>query len=729
MNIRPPYKKDLRLIGGGHSHIVVIKKLGMKPIPGVRVTLVSKDTHTPYSGMLPGLIAGHYSFNDCHIDLRKLCQWANIQFIRSTVKHLDPIAKEIICHQYPSLRYDLLSINIGSQPALDTIKGALTHGHAVKPIEKFLSDWYQWLESADALNRPHHIVVIGGGAAGVEILLAMHYRLSNTTSINAHFTLICADKNILASHNSRVQKYFQNHLHALGIKIMTGKKVHAATAHQVLLDDDTTLDTDYIAWAINAGSQSWLAESRLQCDDKGFIQVDQYLRSISHPDVFAVGDSAAFIPTPLPKAGVYAVRQGPILAKNLIAVLQQRTLKPFKPQHRFLSLLTTGKCHAVVSRGPLFASGKWVWHWKNHIDRTFMTRFNPPPMVTNSSTDNNSHVSMRCGGCGAKVSSRILHNVLAQLDIKPNLDIVDGQGDDAAIIVPPPGLQWAQSVDFFRSFIGDPYLLGRIAAMHSLGDIYAMGGTPHSALVTAVIPFSDPSIMQETLLHLMQGILRTLNEESTILIGGHSGEGPEIAIGLAVNGTLQPGKALTKAGLRPGDNLILTKPLGSGVLLAANMAACCQGRWLDHAMTFMLQSNRAAASILRSFGVRSCTDVTGFGLLGHLQEMLTASLSSATIVLDALPIMEGAQQCCAQGIQSTLYTANEQSKHCQDYTGQHPNYPLLFDPQTAGGLLTGISAAFTDDCLRALKNAGYTAAKIGTVEKHNANASITLQDK
>lgn len=729
MKDRIPYKKDLRLIGGGHSHIAVIKKLGMQSIiPDIRVTLVSHDTYTLYSGMLPGLIAGHYSFEECCIDLRKLCQWADIHFIRSEVQHLNPVKKEIICQHYPPLRYDLLSINIGSEPTLKSIPGAASHGYPVKPAKEFLHNWVQWLNSTHASNRTQQIIIIGGGAAGIEILLAMHYRLRTTTSINARFTLICADQTILSSYNHHVQNFFQRHLQSLNITLLSGKRVISTDAHQVVLDDNTILDHDFIAWAIHAGAQPWPAESGIACDSNGFIQIDQYLCSTSHPDILAAGDCAAFMPTPLPKAGVYAVRQGPVLAKNIVARLTHRSLKPFKPQRHFLSLLTTGARHAVASRGTLFASGQWVWHWKNYIDRSFVDRFNPAPMQITGSAAHDANAQMRCGGCGAKVGSSILQNVLSQLDIRANPDVVNGLGDDAAIINCPPNRQWLQSVDFFRSFIDDPYLFGRIAAIHSLSDIYAMGGTPHSALVTAVIPYSSQPIMEEVLLHLMQGILSALNEDNTALIGGHSGEGPEVAVGLTVNGILPPGSALKKSGLMPGDSLILTKPIGSGVLLAANMAARCQGSWLDQATAYMLQSNRTAAAILRTHAAHSCTDITGFGLLGHLQEMLIASQTSATVILDTVPVMEGAQSCSLQGIQSTLFQSNQQSGNCHHYTGQHPSYALLFDPQTSGGLLAGIPASRTEECLHALINAGYTAARIGTVHTHDTNAFLTLTD-
>ncbi|PXW90737.1 pyridine nucleotide-disulfide oxidoreductase family protein [Nitrosomonas sp. Nm84] len=371
------HKKYLFLIGCGHSHISIIKKLGICPLPDTKVTLISTDSLIPYSGMLPGLIAGHYTFEDCHIDLQKLCQRAGVQFVHSEVQHIDPLTKRIYCYQHPSLQYDLLSINIGSQPALNDIKGANKHGCPIKPFQQFLDYWQHWLKIAQSMNTNvlQRIVMTGGGAASIEVLLAMHYKLRHTTSIHASFTLVCANQNILSSFNERVQVFFKRHLKTLDITIISGRHVAAINQHQLTLDDGTILDYDFSAWATHAGAQFWPAESGLKCDNKGFIQIDQYLRSVSHPDIFAVGDIAAFM-TPLPKAGVYAIRQGPVLASNLAATLKQHPLLAFKPQKRFLSLLTTGDRHAIASWGPLFGHGKWVWWWKNYIDRAFVVRFN-----------------------------------------------------------------------------------------------------------------------------------------------------------------------------------------------------------------------------------------------------------------------------------------------------------------------------------------------------------------
>lgn len=368
--------KDSLLIGGGHSHLVAIKQLTMKSPADVRITLVSSDTMTLYSGMLPGLIAGHYTYDDCHVDLRILCHWAGIKFIHRTVTRMDPFRKQIDCQDNLLLHYDVLSINTGAQPALPSIPGAIIYGYPLKPIRQFLRQWQHWLTTPQRSNRLQRIVIVGGGAAGIEILLALRYRIANTTSIRAEFTLICADSHILKSHNKKVQNFFYRYLQTLGIRLILGKYVISALEHQLILNDHTRYDYDFLAWAIHASAQSWLEKSGLACDNNGFIQVDEYLRSISHPDVFAAGDCAAFTPMPLPKAGVYAVRQGPLLAKNILTQLVgYGLLQPYKPQRHFLSLLTTGERHAVASRGALFAHGRWVWLWKNYIDRSFMTSF------------------------------------------------------------------------------------------------------------------------------------------------------------------------------------------------------------------------------------------------------------------------------------------------------------------------------------------------------------------
>jgi selenide,water dikinase len=323
---------------------------------------------------------------------------------------------------------------------------------------------------------------------------------------------------------------------------------------------------------------------------------------------------------------------------------------------------------------------------------------------------------IRCGGCGAKVGARALGEVLQRL-AEEDATGINPSAEDAAIITPPAGQVMLQSVDFFRAFIDDPYLVGKIAANHCLGDIYAMGARPASALAVASVPFSHPRIMQDTLYQLLRGALATLQPANVSLLGGHSSEAAELAFGLTVNGFSDGAEPLTKAGLRAGQALILSKPLGTGTLLAANMLHRARGSWIEVALEVMQQSNLQAALIMRQHGASACTDITGFGLLGHLLEMLQASGARACLTIDAIPLLPGARECLEQGWLSTLH--GENAWHQQQLNRKPSACPaseqILYDPQTAGGLLFAIPAKQTAVCLDDLQRAGYQAACIGEV--------------
>ena len=318
---------------------------------------------------------------------------------------------------------------------------------------------------------------------------------------------------------------------------------------------------------------------------------------------------------------------------------------------------------------------------------------------------------MRCGGCGAKVESRALVAALAGLAPPPRPDIPLGLDapDDAALTLPPPRMAVVQSIDHFRAFLDDPFVFGEIAAAHALSDIHAMGARPWTALAVAAVPHGPR--MGEDLAMMMQGAARVLAADGCALVGGHSGEAAELALGFAVTGLVAPDAAWRKSGLRPGDALVLTKKLGTGIILAAQMRGLARARWLAAALDSMRRSNAAAAFILRAHGVVACTDVTGFGLAGHLLEMLRAAGTGATLHAAALPVLDGAAELAEAGIASTLAPANLAAAGLRtDLTAA-----LLADPQTSGGLLAGVAADRAEACLAALRAAGLDAAIIGTV--------------
>ncbi|OGB12029.1 MAG: selenide, water dikinase SelD, partial [Burkholderiales bacterium RIFCSPHIGHO2_02_FULL_66_10] len=439
-------------------------------------------------------------------------------------------------------------------------------------------------------------------------------------------------------------------------------------------------------------------------------------------------------------AGVFAVRMGPPLAKNLRLSLRGQPLVAYNPQQRWLALISTGDRYAVASRGALGFAGAWVWTWKDWIDRRFMRKFTELPAMADASpaaaTPTSSLVlsaeesrqaisaiAMRCGGCGAKVGASILTRALGSLQPVERDDVLIGlhAPDDAAVVRVPPGKAMVHTVDFFRSFIDDPYLFGQVAANHALGDIFAMGAEPQSATAIATVPPGLEAKVEDLLLQMMTGAVEVLNAAGCALVGGHTGEGRELALGFAINGLIdeQMDGVMRKGGMLPGDVLLLTKPIGTGTLFAAHARHAAKGRWIDAALKSMVVSNQAGAQILRAHGATACTDLTGFGLLGHLVEMTRPSGVDAELQLSALPLLDGAVECVEAGIVSSLQPANVRLRralrNAEDFV-KDPRYPLLFDPQTAGGLLASVPADRATDCIRALKAAGYPqTAAIGRI--------------
>ncbi len=744
-----PIVKDLVLVGGGHSHVAVLKRFGMKPVPGVRLTLICRDVHTPYSGMLPGFVAGHYSFDETHIDLGALARFANARFFHSDVSGLDLTEKRVLCDNRPSIPYDLLSINIGSAPRTADVPGATETVVPVKPINRFLERWEALRHRATTHAGKLRVAVVGGGAGGVEILLAIQHRLraERGAAEEIEYHLFSGTETILPTHNERVRQTFAKVLKDRGVTVHSGQAVVEVTPGHLRTKDGQTIDADEILWVTAAGAAPWPATAGLATDEAGFIAVGDTLQSTSHDTVFAAGDIASMVNYPRPKSGVFAVRQGPPLAKNLRRALLSQPLKPFAPQKQFLGLISTGDKYAVASRGGWSLKGKYVWRWKDWIDQRFMRKFNElPDMDEDEKSDlpaglagadvikEISAIAMRCGGCGAKVGATVLARALNALTPVPRTDVLIGlhEPDDAAVVEIPPGKVMVHTVDSFRAMIDDPYIFGKIAANHSLGDIYAMGGEPQTALAIATIPFGLEEKVEDTLGKMMAGAMEILADAGAALVGGHTSEGVELSLGFAINGLIDRDQVMRKGGLTPGDKIILTKPVGTGTLFAADMRHKAKGRWITAALDSMVQSNRKGAECLVQHGAHACTDVTGFGLLGHLVEMVRASEVDVTLDLGAIPFLDGAEETVREGIVSSLQPQNVRLRRAianLEEAGKDPRYPLIFDPQTSGGLLASVPADKAEGCIEALKKLGYErSAVIGEVKaQSDALEPVTIR--
>lgn len=750
-----PTVKDLVLVGGGHTHAIMLKMFAMKPLPGVRLTLITEASQTPYSGMLPGHVAGLYTHDECHIELRPLAEFAQAQLLLDQVTGLDLKSNKVFCSDRPPIAFDLLSINIGSTPATLSVPGALEHTIPVKPVSRFLAIWNQVVEQLAQTPQPLCLGIVGGGAGGVELALAMQHHLHQilraeqpTTNLEIH--LFHRDAELMPTYSRWVRGRFHKLLTHRGIKLHLQEtvseiqrlsrdkpaKVHSypfegseTPLHRVQCESGLTVDCDSIFWVTQASAPDWLRESGLATDLNGFVQVQDTLQSVSHPQVFAAGDIAAVLNHPRPKAGVFAVRQGKPLFQNLRRALLGQSLKPFTPQKQFLSLISTGDPSVIATRGPFAWESPLLWHWKDQIDRKFMARFKDlSAMSPKTSTlprglvepDQVAAATMRCSGCGAKVGSTTLERVLQRIHLeqprtqREDILISLDTPDDAAVVRVPADQVMLHSVDYFRAIVNDPFVFGQISANHCLSDIFAMGAVPQSALAIAVVPYALEAKLEETLYQLLSGATKVLQQAETPLVGGHTTEGAELGFGLSCNGLAYPNQLLRKGGLQPGQVLILTKALGTGTLFAANMRLKVKSRWIDGAIQSMLLSNQAAAACFLEHGATACTDITGFGLLGHLMEMIQAHVS-VELDLAAMPILEGAQDTLQMGFVSSLQPQNlraSQNIYNLSKMENHPNFPILFDPQTSGGLLAAVPQAQTESCLTSLKSLGYRHSSV-----------------
>ena len=703
-----PPLRDIVLLGGGHAHVQVLKAFGMRPEPGLRITIVAREPHSPYTGMLPGYVEGVYDWDDIHIDLVQLAAFAGARFIAAEATGIDLPAQRLVFDNRPMLHYDVLSINTGGVPGERFASEFVT---PVKPIGRFLPVWRRLTESG---RPPEELAIVGAGPGGVELALAIVHRYKETRC-----TLIDAGTEALKDLAPGARRRLLATLRADGVALVTGFRVCDVRDGQLADEGGSTIAAKHVLWVTGVEAPAWPAAAGLDADPDGFVSVNDGLQSTSHPEVFAVGDVAAVIGQPRPKSGVYAVRQGPLLSANLRRFATDRPLRRFRAQRHAMAIIGLGTGKAVASRGPFSLAGRPIWSVKQWIDRRFMRKFSKlpskpieEPKVSRGLRDD-LPTPVRCAGCGAKLGADSLRAVLRRLDVPASPAVVQSIGDDAAIVRVGAG-DLAVSCDGFRAMIDDGYRFGRISAHHALNDLYAMGARPSFALAIATVPLMADAMMEEDLFQILSGALAVFRAAGVDLVGGHTAEGAELGLAFSVAGTV-PARALTKAGLVVGQALVLTGAVGTGTLLAGAMQGQVRAEDLLAAVDAMDSSNAEAAEVLRDHGATGCTDVTGFGLAGHLSEMTRASRTGARILAGDVPRLAGAGETISSGIVSSLQANNERA--LEDFTikGGAPNeiaVRLLADPQTAGGLLAGIPADAAAGCVGKLRRRGYAAAAI-----------------
>jgi len=712
-----PLRFHLVLAGGGHTHALLLRRWLMRPRlrpAHTLITLVSRQSTAFYSGTLPALVAGLIAPEACAIDLRRLCALAGVSFLRAEIVGLDPVARELRLEGRPPLRFDRLSLDVGA------VTAGGDSGQPVKPLEPFLA-WLSTLAPASELR------IRGGGAAAVELALALKAR----------------------GHGPRLL------LRGQGLRL--GSAAANRLGERLLAEAGIPLERS-VAQAVPAdlactGSRApaWLAAAGLPVEAAtGRVITTASLQVLEHPHLFAAGDCAVVADAPRPASGVWAVRATPMLATNLQRSLEQpeRPLRPWRPQRRALQLLGDGGWspqgpRAVVFWGPVgLGPSRWLWHWKRHLDQRFLEGFSAlAPMGPQA---------MACRGCAAKIAAAPLEGALARLEgmamaqapSSPAMALDDGRNgvEDAAVLATAAdGSLLLQSVDGFPALVADPWLNARLTTLHACGDLWASGAVLESVQALVTVPEAAPALQEELLLQTLAGVRSVLDPLGARLIGGHTLEGRDgagLALALTVNGRVDPGRHWLKGPLREGDALLLCGPLGSGVLFAAAAAGAARPSWIDAALETMQRSQAPLVELLAAHGCQACTDVTGFGLLGHLGEMLAASGVAAgglpgdglsppeTVRLEAssIPAFDGALDLLNQGWASSLAPANSRALALLEgpvrLVGEAAAalQALLIDPQTCGPLLAALPADRAGAALAALQRAGFQeAALIGRV--------------
>jgi pyridine nucleotide-disulfide oxidoreductase family protein len=362
--------KHLVLAGGGHAQLAVLNTLAQTRLRDVAVTLVTPEPRHPYSGMLPGWIAGHYARADLEIDLGPLARRAGVKLLLDRIEAMDASKRCVTLSGGRLLDFDLLSLDVGSEintSWLSTLGNGLL---PLRPLGDFLDRWPMVLAAARC--RPgYRVAIVGAGAAGAEVALAVRYAFDRER-IDGEVSLVAPRDKFLVGHATGVRRRVEDWTRRLGVKLHDGLAV--GTKDGLQLSDGSTLVADCVIAATGAAPPRWLKGSGLRLDEQGYVAVDSSHRSLSHSQVFAAGDVCSREDRHFARSGVHAVRAGPILAGNLAAALAGEPLRAYRPRRRSLYLLACGPRSAVVSWGRLTAGGAWAWRWKDRIDRRFVAR-------------------------------------------------------------------------------------------------------------------------------------------------------------------------------------------------------------------------------------------------------------------------------------------------------------------------------------------------------------------
>tara|TARA_B100000900_G_scaffold127796_1_gene107985 strand:- start:2495 stop:4654 length:2160 start_codon:yes stop_codon:yes gene_type:complete len=673
------YKKQLVLLGGGHAHIQVLRKLCMNFYEGLHVILINNSMESAYSGMTPAYIQDYYKIKEIMIDLQRLCFNAGVTFINDEVIQLKTEEKKVILKNRPSIHYDLLSINTGCISKKNNIK---IHKNSknifIKPINNLIKN----LNTLDKIIKNTNntkINIIGGGVAAFEISFALRVRFQNRISITIISKNILLEKNLNNKTITELKKISENMSISLKeIDVIEIKK------NELLLSNGEIFPSDLNLISTGVQIPQWIQNSSLK-KNNGFIGIKTNLQSINDDNIFAAGDVASIQDYLRPKSGVMAVRQGQILKENIFLKIQGKKLMKFQPQKNWLYIIGTYPNKALLNYLNFSFHSKWCWALKKWIDKSFMKKFSFPNKLNMkkkiiSENIKISNQEMYCQGCGSKISKATLMDYLSQSS--NNNELADSS------IVNFSNNQILQTIDHIKLFNSiDPFDFGIISYLHSQNDIIAAGGSVHSINISVGVPFGDENIEKFYLESFMKGVEYFSKFENASIISGHSYQTFEPGITINMNGIY---KHLSKKTLAKKNDLIyLSKPLGVGYLLAAYFknSALLDSKDFNEILSMMKLSNKNASEIAKKHQTKSMTDISGFGLASHLGDICKSSGLTANIHLGE-KVLINPNLDILKNFQSTGHKSNYKSvSQYINSEGNSPYLDILYDPQTNGPLL------------------------------------------
>jgi len=678
---------SLVLVGAGHSNIALIRRFAMDPLEGVRLVVINPESTAPYSGMLPGFLAGQYIADELFIDVAALCKQAGARFIRGSLERVDTASKMLLIrHQaFPNVRelyipYDYAVLNTGAAPA-DSFPSTHAGCYYVKPIRELLIDLPRIDERMRRGNRS--MVIAGGGAAGIELAFAFRARYGSDATITLVSRRSIDHDNALSAGASVIRRALEEKR----ITLIESVEVTEAVVGEVRLSDGRSVAAYVVCVATPVRAPSWIEQSGLAGKD-GFLNVNAELQVDDYEGLYASGDIVN-LPSSRGRSGVMAVRAGQYLAKALVQKIQGRHVSPFRPQRHWLTLLNLGDGEAIAVRGSLAYKGASLFKLKDRIDQKFMARFKPRKM--------SSAEAMRCEGCAAKLPGDMLTSVFGQ------------QFEDGAITT-QQGVSRIRSIDALTHLVDDPYLIGALAMRHAVSDVWAMGASPTTALtLIAVERALSQHIEASDFVQAQAGLQDAAHAYGVEIVGGHSLSLNQPMIAVEVEG--ECARPVRKNSVMAGDELWITGPVGSGILFSALASGLTIGASIDQWVTNALKSLFEASQIAAREGVHAMTDVTGFGLAGHLREMLSWN-NLGIQWAEKIVTFSGVDECIARGIQSTAYVDNV--RYAQQIGHKAPS-AVVFDPQTCGPLLIAASPGIAKRVVHIWEEVGLSPQQIGVV--------------